>query len=152
MTELLSNDTYSMNRMNPYTATDTFGVSYNGGYKGPAPQYPERQEAPATWDVDEEKPEYTDHMQPLYINRSGPMMAQTGSPYPAKSFMFPARKYQLDDGTTTFSREVTWSNGQNYVSGLPTGWEYSDGNPLAPIILVFMVLIVLLIIARRMKF
>jgi hypothetical protein len=47
MTSLLLNDDMSMNRINPYTATQTFGVSYNGGYKGVLPPDPERPESPA---------------------------------------------------------------------------------------------------------
>lgn len=151
MTELLSNDDMAMNRINPYTLTTTFGVSYNGGYKGPAPQFPTAVEGPAQWDVEAELPEFKDHMQPLYINRSGPMMVKTGSPYPAKSFMYPARKYQYDDGSTSFSREIVWKNGQNYISGLPTGWETPSGDSLQPVIIVFALLLILLIVARKMK-
>jgi hypothetical protein len=151
MTELLSNDQMSMDRINPYTLTTTFGISYNGGYKGPAPQYPTIPEGPAEWDVEGEVPEYTDHMQPLYINRSGPMMVKTGSSHPATSFLFPARKYQFDDGSATFSREIVWKDGQNYISGLPTGWETSAGDSLTPIIVVFVLLLILIFVARKMK-
>ena len=44
------------------------------------------------------------------------MAAMTGGVNPATSFMYPARKYQFDDGTTSWSREVTYTDGRNYIS------------------------------------
>jgi hypothetical protein len=150
MTEFMADDDTAMNRINPYTATGTFGVSYNGGYKGPNTQtWYAPDDAPASWDVPVEKPEYLDHFGPNQLNKSGSMYLKTGDVHPATSFMFPARKYQYDDGTTSFSRETLWSNASNYVSGLPNQFS-TKGDSLWPIILVLIVLLFIFVYRKKM--
>ena len=83
MTEFLADDELSINRVNPYTATGTFGISYDGA------TYPEVQwnapaEGPAMWDS-KTKNESDEHLAPLYVNRSGPMQLKTISKGPAPS-------------------------------------------------------------------
>ena len=142
MTELLQIDELSMDRINPYTATATFGVSYNGGYKSTeALPWMMPREEPV---VSEETPEYDDHFNPKHIFRAPAMAAMTGGVNPATSFMYPARKYQFDDGTTSWSREVTYTDGSNYISAA----MFRDN--LWPIIIAMGLLVIVL--ALRKKF
>ena len=116
MTSLLLDDDLSMNRMNPYTATDTFGISFNGGYKGIAEPGPDRPESPPMLEFNPRAGVPTDHFNPLTIDRAGNMYNKTGGVNPAKSFLYPARKYQFDDGSTTFGREVVLTDARNYIT------------------------------------
>lgn len=150
MTEFLADDDTAMNRINPYTATATFGISYNGGYKGPNTQtWYAPEETSASWETPVEQPEYLDHFGPNQLNKSGSMYLKTGGVNPATSFMFPARKIQHDDGTATFSRETVWRDGSNYVSGLPTGFDATKN--MWPLIFALFVLIGILVAARRFR-
>lgn len=145
MTALLEIDEMSMDRINPYTATGTFGVSYNGGHKSTEAlpwMLPREEEEP-----EEGKPEYEAHFTPSHIFRAPAMTAMTGGIDPATSFMFPARKYQYDDGTTSWSREVAYTDGRNYVSGLVGG----AGDSLWPIIIAMILLIVVLAFRKGLK-
>jgi hypothetical protein len=152
MTELMLDNTMAMDRINPYTSTATFGVSYNGGkYKGqPEPTWTEPSDSKATWDSDTEEPEYVDHCGPNQLNKSGSMYLKTGSVYPAQSFLFPARKYQFDDGTTSFSRETVWRNASNYISGLPNQFT-GRGGSMWPIILVLLALLFVLVARKKLN-
>jgi hypothetical protein len=150
MTEFLADDDTAMNRINPYTATATFGVSYNGGYKGPNTQtWYAPEETSASWETPVEQPEYLDHFGPNQLNKSGSMYLKTGGIHPATSFMFPARKIQHDDGTATFSRETVWRDGANYVSGLPTGFGMR-ADSMWPIILVLIALLFIFVYRKKM--
>jgi hypothetical protein len=150
MTEFLADDDTAMNRINPYTATATFGISYNGGYKGPNTQtWYAPEETSASWETPVEQPEYLDHFGPNQLNKSGSMYLKTGGVNPATSFMFPARKIQHDDGTATFSRETMWRDGDNYVSGLPTGFGMRTDS-MWPVILVLIALLFIFVYRKKM--
>lgn len=144
MTEILENDQLSMNRINPYTATGTFGVSYNGGYKSTEalPWMMPREEPPE----EPEEDKIQDHFDPRVTFRSPAMTNMTGSVDPATSFMFPARKIQRDDGTTTWSREVSWVDGRNYVN-----FGAQRRSDLFPILLVLVLLVIVLGIQKYLK-
>jgi hypothetical protein len=150
MTELLVNDDLAMDRINPYTATGTFGIPTDGGYKGQM-KWRAPQEKAASWEIEAESPEYLDHMDPLYVNRSGPMAVKTGGVHPATSFMFPARKYQYDDGTTSWSRETVWHSASNYVSNLPNQFNIKSGNDLWPIIVVLVLLFIIFVLRKKLN-
>jgi len=150
MTELLLDDSMEMNRINPYTATGTFGVSYNGGdgkYQPLAWKQPD--EGPATWDMPQDVPDYVNHSDPTFENRSGPMYLKEGGVNPARSFMYPARKYQFDDGTTTWGREVVMTSGENYTNENPFFKDELGTN--LPILIALIVLLLLFIIGRVVK-
>lgn len=145
MTEFLADDELSMNRVNPYTATGTFGISYNGR------AYPEMQwnapaEGPATWNTSD-KNEADEHLAPLELNRSGALYLKTASKGPAPSFMYPARKFQYDDGTTSWSREIVWRNGENYTNENPFGLRES----MFPIWIMLVLLLLLFVAAKVFK-
>ena len=147
----MADDDTAMNRINPYTATGTFGVSYNGGYKGPNTQtWYAPDDTPASWTVPDEKPEYLDHFGPNQLNKSGSMYLKTGDVHPATSFMFPARKYQYDDGTTTYSRETLWGNASNYVTSLPNQFSMGRDN-MWPVILVLIALLFIFVYRKKMR-
>lgn len=142
MTSLLEDDVLAINRINPYTATETFGISTNGTYKGSLDwTYPA--DGPPSWQQ-EEKPEYVDHFGPHVGNRSGSMYLRTGDTSPSTSFMFPARKYQYDDGTTSWSRETVWKNGENYMNQNP----FARKETLFPIWLLLVIVVILLAIQK----
>jgi hypothetical protein len=143
MTEFMADDDLSMNRVNPYTATGTFGISYDGA------TYPEMQwntpvDGPATWNTPD-KNEADDHLTPLAMNTSGPMYLKTADKGPATSFMFPARKFQYDDGTTSWSRETIWRNGENYTNEKLFGQSTS----MHRIFLFMMILLLVLFVAAK---
>lgn len=142
---MLEIDEISMDRINPYTATETFGISYNGGHKSTDAlpwMMPRDEESESA----EDKPEYEAHFTPKHIFRAPAMAAMTGGIDPATSFMFPARKYQYDDGTTSWSREVIQTDGRNYVSGLIKG-----GDNMWPIIIAMILLVVVLSFRKGLK-
>ena len=117
MTSLLLDDDMSMNRINPYTSSQTFGVSSNGGYKGVSHEKgPERPESPGMFEFHPSEGVPTDHFNKLSLNDAGNMYMKTGGVNPAKTFIYPARKYQFDDGSTSFGREVVVRDIKNYIS------------------------------------
>jgi len=146
MTSLLINDDMSMNRINPYTLTQTFGVSYNGGYKGTLAPDPERPESPAMLEFNPRAGVPTEHFNPLTIDDAGNMYLKTGGIHPATSFLYPARKYQFDDGSTTFGREVIIGDAKNYVSPADFPDDAQTGRTL---VLGAMVLLLILLVLRR---
>jgi hypothetical protein len=125
MTSLLLDDDMSMNRINPYTSSATFGISYNGGYKTMPGMHREVFETDTAIDQDQlmfvpsaglDEGVPTHHFNKLELNDAGNMYLKTGGIHPATSFLYPARKYQFDDGSTTFGREVIIGEAKNYVS------------------------------------
>jgi hypothetical protein len=150
MTSLLLNDDMSMNRVNPYTLTQTFGVSYNGGYKGVLPPDPERPESPAMLEFNPRTGVPTEHFNPLTLDDAGNMYLKTGGIHPATSFLYPARKYQFDDGSTTFGREVIIGDARNYVSPADFPDDIKTGRTL--LIGAMFLLLILLVLRRGLKF
>ncbi|NBX48792.1 hypothetical protein EBT25_02410 [bacterium] len=152
MTSLLLNDELHNDRVNPYTATGTFGVSYNGGYKQGARVLSVETEVdddimftPGETDKDTGIPK--DHFNPLTIDRSGGRYLGTRSVDPAKSFLFPARKYQFDDGSTNFGREIVLMNAKNYVT--PEDFPDQEGTLRWLVIGASILLVILLALQRR---
>ena len=150
MTSLLLNDDMSMNRVNPYTLTQTFGVSYNGGYKGVLPPDPERPESPAMLEFNPRVGVPTEHFNPLTLDDAGNMYLKTGDVHPATSFLYPARKYQFDDGSTTFGREVIIGDAKNYVSPADFQDDIKTGRNL--LLGAMILLLVLLAMRKGLKF
>ena len=103
---MLVDDQLSMNRINPYTLTGTFGVPTDGMYKTPLDARYTTEIDPIPAETGTVFPDDTpDHFAPSRINMAGGMLANTVSergnaPYD----IFPARKYQYDDGHVTFAR------------------------------------------------
>jgi len=150
MTSLLLNDDMSMNRINPYTLTQTFGVSYNGGYKGTLEAGPERPESPSMLEFNPRAGVPTDHFNKLELNDAGNMYLKTGGVNPATSFLYPARKYQFDDGSTTFGREIIVGDAKNYVSPADFPDDAQTGRTL--VLGAMILLLILLVLRRGLKF
>jgi hypothetical protein len=113
-TAALIDDTIHIDHINPYTATNTFGVPTNGGfYDGPDGTYiVERDETPQ--ELNDPNEDLT-HFTPDHINRSGPLMVNEAAPSPAPFLGFPARKFEYPDTVTT-----TWYRpGLNKVKETP---------------------------------
>ena len=150
MTSLLLNDDMSMNRINPYTLTQTFGVSYNGGYKGTLEAGPERPESPSMLEFNPRAGVPTDHFNKLELNDAGNMYLKTGGVNPATSFLYPARKYQFDDGSTTFGREIIVGDAKNYVSPADFPDDAQTGRTL--VLGAMILLLILLVMQKGLKF
>jgi hypothetical protein len=136
--------------MNPYTATETFGISYNGGYKGVAEVGPDRPESPAMLEFNPRVGVPTDHFNPLTLDDAGNIYLGTGSVDPAKSFLYPARKYQFDDGSTTFGREVILTDAKNYITPEDFKDDFTTGRTL--LIGAMIMLLILLAMQKGLKF
>ena len=156
MTSLLLNDQMKLDRINPYTVTDTFGVSYNGGYKKNAPVVPVLETevnddlmfVPSAG-LDEGVPK--EHFNKLMLGDAGNMYLKTGGVNPATSFMYPARKYQYDDGSTSWSREVIVGDAKNYVS--PEDFSrFSDVETGRKLLLGALLILLLLLALQKIKF
>ncbi len=153
MTTLLVNDDWSINRINPYTATATFGIPSDGGYKAgamigePTPFVIPDSTLSSDKEVpDEGRPD--DHFFPLHINRSGPMyLKEVSSANAAPAFMWPARKFQYDDGTTTFGREVIYADGRNYI----TPDDYTSANNRGAFMILIVLLLLMVVLYLRSK-
>jgi hypothetical protein len=144
MTSLLLNDEIHNDHINPYTATGTFGVSYNGGYKYPAPEVdvPEEENVPADTGVP------VSHFNPLTIDRSGNKYLKTlSSANYAKSFLYPARKFQFDNGSTTFGREVAVASAENYI--VPEDFGPSDATVFKYLVIISATVLVLLLAFQK---
>jgi hypothetical protein len=150
MTSLLLDDDMSMNRINPYTLTQTFGISYNGGYKGTLEAGPDRPESPSMLEFNASTGVPTDHFNRLEINDAGNMYLKTGGVNPATSFLYPARKYQFDDGSTTFGREIIVGDAKNYVSPADFPDDIKTGRTL--LLGGMILLLILLVLQKGLKF
>jgi hypothetical protein len=146
MTSLLLNDDLSMNRMNPYTATDTFGIVYNGGYKGVLEPAPERPESPPMLEFNPRAGVPTDHFDTLALDHAANMYLGTGSVNPARTFLYPARKYQFDDGSTTFGRGVVLADAKNYITPADFADDFTTGRTL---LIVAMIMLLILLVLQR---
>jgi hypothetical protein len=99
----LIDDRLQIDGFNAYTWTGTFGVPTDGFYKN-------FMDGSYVSQIDETPQTYTDentdldHFNPLDLNRSGPMYLKEASVNPAPWRMFPARKYELDNGVVTWER------------------------------------------------
>jgi len=95
-TASMINDEKLMNRIDPFTETNTFGTPTNGGfYDGPDGTY--------TTQIDETPMELNDpnddlsHFTPDRVNRSGPIMVNESAPTVAPFLGFPARKFEYPE-------------------------------------------------------
>jgi hypothetical protein len=146
-------DSMAMNRINPYTSTGTFGVSSNGGYKSLKPVIRVESEVnddlmfPAG-EMDKDYGVPRDHFNPLALDHAGNMYLGTGSVHPARTFIYPARKYEFDDGSTSYGRQVTIENIENY----PTSLLYKDEEKGQLVLFFMVILFVVLLLLKPFKF
>jgi len=103
-TALMMNDDLSMDRVNPYTWSGTFGVSSNGSHNWqPDGTYT------VPWDSAPSDRLDTNlslkHFDVMALNDAGQMWLNTMPAKPSAPFpSFPARKYERDDGKLTWVR------------------------------------------------
>jgi hypothetical protein len=78
------------------------------------------------------------------------MYLKTGGIHPATSFLYPARKYQFDDGSTTFGREIIVGDAKNYVSPA----DFPDDTQTGRTLLLggMILLLILLVMQKGLKF
>jgi hypothetical protein len=138
---MLVDDNMSMNRVNPYTLTNTFGLPTDGMYKDQpldgryVSQIDENpSEGPSIFPGDT-----ADHFSPLRLNMSGPVAVKTGYVNPAPYPMYPARKYQYIDGSVSFVRPDLLGGDDDQYSTLRYGPKRDNTN-------MFFLLVVLAIV------
>jgi hypothetical protein len=87
----------------------------------------------------------TEHFNPLTLDDAGNMYLKTGGVDPARTFLYPARKYQFDNGTTSFGRSVVFADGSNYI----TPADFDDTRTGRFLILGAMILLLILLVTQK---
>lgn len=102
-TAWMVSDDLAINKINPYTWSGTYGVPSDGSKW--------KSDGTYTVEIDERATVYTDpnpdlkDFNPVHVMRSGPMYLDEMPGRPAAPFNgFPARKYEFDNGVTTWRR------------------------------------------------
>lgn len=101
-----ADDRIHINKFDMYTWTGTYGVTSDG--------FPKTMYMDGTYTdgIDETPTQYpsiidsdaVNHFNPERLNMSGPMYVKTGYVNPAPDSMFPARKFEYDDGSVSWAR------------------------------------------------
>ena len=109
-TAWMINDDMKINNINPYVASGTFGIPTDGSkWKSDGTYTVEIDERPVIYaDSNDDLKDFN----PMMTFRSGPMAVgeMAAKPSPPWS-MFPARKYEYDNGDTTWARPDLQSRG-----------------------------------------
>lgn len=111
-TAAMACDTLSINRINPYTWSGTYGL-YSDGFPSTVPI-----DGSYTTEISEKETIYTDPLpgsDDQNMNLSGSMYLKTVDSSPAPFMGFPARKNEFPDGTVTWVRPGqpwSWMNGR----------------------------------------
>ena len=132
-------DTLSINRINPYTWSGTYGL-YSDGFPSTVPI-----DGSYTTEISEQETVYTDPLpgsDDPNLNTSGSMYLKTVDSSPAPFRMFPARKNEFPDGTVSWTRPGqpwSWMGGRRACDDT---WTVRVGTPD---ILIWLVLVVLAI-------
>jgi hypothetical protein len=146
-TAAMACDTLSINRINPYTWSGTFGV-YSDGFPSTIPI-----DGSYTTEISEKETIYTDPLPgstDQNMDLSGPMYLKTVESSPAPFLGFPSRKNEFPDGTVAWWRPGqpwSWMGGQRAKDDT---WTLSGKGPDLLIWLVLAV-IALYLISRIKK-
>lgn len=106
-TALMQCDQMAINRINPFTATEAYGVNFNGFPKNIHMDGSYITEIDPTPMEESGRPELDGDMN---FNFSGSMYLKTSDSRPAPFRPFPARKYEYTDGSVTWDRPyLPWS-------------------------------------------
>ena len=87
------------------------------------------------------------HFDPLVLNDAGNMYLGTGSSHPARTFLYPVRKYEYDDGSTSFGRQVILGKTENYMTTL-----YQDEKKGQLVLFMMVILLVVLLLLKPFDF
>lgn len=142
----LVDDNLKINGIDINTWTNTFGVPNDGFYKD---QFMDGSYIRGTderaMESQGENPA-NDHFYPLTINESGPMYLKEIYPKYAPDRMFPARKYEYEDGTVTFARPGQPFQFDDPITPPRKGWfagQIKDMSDWVPVLLLVIILIFL---------
>lgn len=145
----LANDQIHLNGFDMNTWTNTFGVPTDGFYKDQEMDGSYIRGTDETPMVTDSNPAM-DHFDPLRTNLSGPMYVKEIYPKYAPSLMFPARKFEYEDGTVTWARP-----GQpfHFESNEPPrkGWFAKTGGDIMPLLLLLLVVLAF-VFRKNLKF
>jgi hypothetical protein len=149
----LVDDNLKINGLDMYTWTNTFGVPTDGFYKDQMIDgtYIRGTDEQPTAPQDENPA--TDHFDPLRLNESGPMYLKEIYPKYAPDQMFPARKYEYENGKVTFARPGQPFHFEDPITPPRKGWfegQIKDGQDWIPIILL--VIVLLFVFRNNLKF
>jgi len=100
----LIDDRLQIDGVNMYTATNTFGVPTGGFYKDPMDGTYTSQIDSSRADDNDALSDMDEHYNPVHLNRAGAMYLNGGGSKPAPDGLYPARKYQYDNGETSWVR------------------------------------------------
>lgn len=100
------NDDIQINKFNITTWTGDYGINYDGFPKNmyiDGSYVTQMDETPTEYPsiIDEDD---VNHFDPQRLNMSGPMYLKEASVNPAPYRMYPARKFEYDDGVVTWDR------------------------------------------------
>jgi hypothetical protein len=141
-TAAMACDTLSINRINPYTWSGTYGL-YTDGFPSTIPI-----DGSYTTEISEKETVYTDPLpgsDDQNMDLSGPMYLKTVESSPAPFRGFPARKNEFPDGTVTWVRPGqpwSWMGGQRAADDT---WTQIKGSQDLLIWLALIVLAIYLI-------
>lgn len=141
-----ADDRIHMNKFDMYTWTGTYGVPKDG--------FPKTMYIDGTYrtGIDETPTQYpsiidsdaVEHFNPERLNMSGPMYLKTGYVNPAPSDMYPARKFQFDDGTVSWFRPGLFGSNNKKSTGPLGTVERVLGHDWFLFVLIVLVLFLIL--------
>lgn len=143
-TALMIDDTLAINKFNPYTWSGTYGVPTDGSkWKSDGTYTVEIDERPVVYaDANDDLKDFN----PITTFRSGPMMVGEIAAKPSPPWgLFPARKYEYDNGTVTWVRPDIQSKGSRQWASDPLKANTWD------LWLVLIALVILAVVYRSTK-
>ncbi len=147
-TAAMACDTLSINRINPYTWSGTYGL-YSDGFPSTIPI-----DGSYTTEISEKETVYTDPLagsDDQNMNLSGPMYLKTIDASPAPFLGFPARKNEFPDGTVEWYRPGqpwSWMGGKRASDDT---WTFTGNKGYDGLILLVLLVLAVYLISRIKK-
>lgn len=142
-TALMISDDLHINRYNPYTWSGTYGVPTDGSKW--------KSDGTYTVEIDERQVVYADKnddlkdFNPTHVFRSGPVFIDEVAAKPSPPWgLFPARKYEYDNGSVTYVRPDLHRRGNEWADQPPRAKTWD-------LLVVVAILLLLFILYRRFK-
>jgi hypothetical protein len=133
----LIDDRLQIDGLDMYTWTNTFGIPTDGFSKGTFMDGSYMRGTDENPMALQDANPALDHFDPLRLNMSGPMYLKETSVNPAPDRMYPARKFEYEDGT------VTWDRPGRSLSAPRTSHIKKDW------VLIAIVALIILFLARK---
>ena len=136
------NDDVQINKFNITTWTGDFGINKDGFPKGmyiDGSYVTQMDETPTEYPsiIDEDD---VNHFDPQRLNMSGPMYLKEASVNPAPYRMYPARKFEYDDGVVTWDRP-----GRPRIQNMEQDFDNKT------LVIIFIIIVLLIIFRSKLK-